>query len=378
MTDRNGMAALVSRVLDLRCRDLVPAAAGDLLRDYSRVNELRSRMLTSELLRVLDALESQGIQAFPFKGPLLATSAYGHRALRQFIDLDIVVRYADVPGAGELLGKLGYRRSREARGPRHEQAYIQAWNEDEWASADGLVYLDLHWRLSARHLPFRLEPELFWPLLETSWLEGRPVRTLAAEALLVCLCLHGTKDRWRRLIWLCDVDRVLRRQGILDWRVVMSLATAARCQRAVALGLLLARTLLWTPVPDPPPTAALEPGLARLVGRIRGFLAEGEPPPSFLYEWLDMPAHDLESFDGFGDRLEYVVRTLLTPNASDWARFHLPDVLDPLYYLLRPIRLANRGGKLIWRLGMGGEETGIRNTSRARAGSLRQGPPSPG
>jgi hypothetical protein len=346
MADRNGMAALVSHVLDLCCRELVPAAPRDLLADYLRANELRSRVFTIELMRVLDALRAGGIEVIPFKGPMLAP-AYGHRALREFIDLDIIVGGADVPGARELIGKLGYRRQMEVLGPRHERAYFQAGNADEWLSADGLVYLDLHWRLSPQRLPFRLESELLRPLPDAVLLEGRPVRTLSAEVLLVYLCIHGAKDRWRRLIWLCDLDRVLRRQGALDWGAVRSLAVTAHCRRAVALGLLLARTLLDAPVPDPPPAAALDPALPRLAGRILRVFAEGEPPRSFLHDWLDVRADHLASLDGFGDRLRYVLRTLLTPNAWDWARFHLPDGLYPLYYLLRPIRLAVRGARLV-------------------------------
>lgn len=347
MADRNGMAPLVSQVLDAHCSDLVPAAPRDLLGDYFRANVLRSRVFTSELLRVLDAFQARGIEAIPFKGPLLAARAYGHPALRDFIDLDIIVPEADVPGARQLLGTLGYRRQMDARGPRHERAHLQAGNDDEWVGGDGLVYLDLHWRLSPRRLPFRFDPERFRPLLETVSLEGRPVRALSAEALLVYLCMHGAKDRWRRLIWLCDVDRVLRSHGPPDWGAVLGLAATVRCRRAVALGLLLARTLLDAPVPDPSPAAALEPGLARLAARIRRVFAEGEPAASFLDTWLDIRPDHLASLDGFGDRLRYVSRTVLTPNAWDWARFHLPDGLYPLYYLLRPIRLAARGGKLV-------------------------------
>jgi Uncharacterised nucleotidyltransferase len=378
VADRNGMAPLASHVLDLHCRELVPAASRDLLGNYFRVNELRSRLLTRELRRVLDALESQGIEAVPFKGPLLSTVAYGHPALREFIDLDIIVRHADVPAARERLGKLGYRRDMDAWGPRHERAYIETWNEDLWVSPDGLVYLDLHWRLFPPRFPFQLGPERFRPFLETVSLEGRPVRTLSPEVLLVYLCLHGMKDRWRRLIGLCDVDRVLRLRGAPDWGAVPSLAATAHGRRAVGLGLLLARALLGAPVPDLPDGAALEPDLARRASRIRKVLAEGEPSPTFLHKWLNIRGDHLESLDGFGDRRRYVLRTLLTPNESDWARFRLPDALYPLYYLLRPLRLAARGGKLVWKRGRRGHERGIRSTPRRPAGSWREDPPSPG
>jgi Uncharacterised nucleotidyltransferase len=378
MADRNGMAPLASHVLDRNCRELVPAASRDLLGDYFRVNELRTRLLTRELRRVLDALESQGIEAVPFKGPLLSTMAYGHPALREFIDLDVIVGRADVPAARERLGKLGYRRDMDAWGPRHERAYVETWNEDQWVSADGLVYLDLHWRLFPPRFPFRLAPESFRPFLETVSLDGRPVRTLSPEVLLVYLCIRGVKDRWRRLIWLCDVDRVVRLRGAPEWRAVPSLAATAHGRRAVGLGLLLARALLGTPVPDLLDGAAPEPDLARRADRIRRVLADGEPPPTFLHEWLNIRGDHLESLDGFGDRRKYVLHTLLTPNEWDWARFRLLDALYPFYYLLRPLRLAARGGRLVWKRGVVGRERGIRSTPRRPAGSWREDPPSPG
>lgn len=306
-------------------------------------------MLTDELLRLLDALEGDGIEALPFKGPLMASWAYGHAALREFVDLDIVVRLGDVPRARERLRALGYRRRMEARGPRHEEAYVRTWNEDEWVSADDLVYLDLHWRLVPRRLPFRLETDLLWRCLETNRLAGRPVRTLSLEGLLVCLCAHGTKDRWRRLIWLCDIDRILSAHGPPDWQALQAFAATARCQRALAVGLYLARVLVGSPGSDSPRINVPDPGLLALLHYFRGGIADGEPAPSFLQEWLDLRGCHLRSLDGFGDRVRYVLRTVLTPNKWDWARFHLPDAAYPLYYLLRPLRLAGRGGRLLGR-----------------------------
>jgi len=264
------------------------------------------------------------------------------------------------------------------RGPRHERAYIRAWHEDEWVSADELVYVDLHWRLAPRRLPFRLEPERLWPRLETAGLEGKSTRTLALEPLLVCLCAHGTKDRWRRLIWLCDIDRALRRRGPPDWRALQALAATARCRRALALGLFLARTLLGAPVPDPSPATVPEPGRA-VLGRIRRSFAEGEPPASFLQEWLELRRAHIDSLDGVADRLRYVWRTVLTPDAWDWDRFQLPDAVYPLYYVLRPLRLLGRGGKVIWRrLGRPGRPERTTSTSTAGDGWWRRGARPPG
>jgi hypothetical protein len=43
-----------------------------------------------------------------------------------------------------------------------------------------------------------------------------------------------------------------------------------------------------------------------------------------------------------GDRARYVGRSLMVPQPEDWRAVPLPDPLFPLYYLIRPVRLALR------------------------------------
>ena len=42
------------------------------------------------------------------------------------------------------------------------------------------------------------------------------------------------------------------------------------------------------------------------------------------------------------DKARFCVRRAITPNTDDWTRFWLPPPLMPLYYVLRPIRLAGK------------------------------------
>jgi hypothetical protein len=67
----------------------------------ARFEEIARKNLrfTAELIRILNCLESHGIAAIPFKGPTLAESVYGNLALREFSDLDILVRQSDFPRA---------------------------------------------------------------------------------------------------------------------------------------------------------------------------------------------------------------------------------------------------------------------------------------
>jgi len=50
-----------------------------------------SLLLIRDLVEIVDLLERRGIQVIPFKGPALAESLYGNAALRQCVDLDILL-----------------------------------------------------------------------------------------------------------------------------------------------------------------------------------------------------------------------------------------------------------------------------------------------
>ena len=65
--------------------------------------------MTRELTRISALLENNGVCVIPWKGPILAAAAYGDVALRQFGDLDILVREQDAMRAKDLLLASGYR-----------------------------------------------------------------------------------------------------------------------------------------------------------------------------------------------------------------------------------------------------------------------------
>ena len=69
----------------------MPADAREELEGRAQANRLRDLELTGELARLLDRFRRDGIAAVPYKGPVLAAQAYGDVALREFVDLDILV-----------------------------------------------------------------------------------------------------------------------------------------------------------------------------------------------------------------------------------------------------------------------------------------------
>jgi len=68
----------------------------------------RNRALAAELGELLRLFEESGIRALPFKGPVLALDLFGDLALREFVDLDILVPAGEILRATDLIEARGY------------------------------------------------------------------------------------------------------------------------------------------------------------------------------------------------------------------------------------------------------------------------------
>jgi hypothetical protein len=128
---------------------LVPAQPLDALRLRYQDNARKALWFTAELVRILGHLESVGIKALPFKGPVLAETLYGEVTQRQFGDLDILILPADVPKAKAALLGLGYACEPDLR-PTEELAYIASGCGYVFHGPAGQNLLDLQWRIVPR------------------------------------------------------------------------------------------------------------------------------------------------------------------------------------------------------------------------------------
>ena len=310
----------------------------------------RNLHLTGELLSLLDLFSAHGIPAVPFKGPVLAAVLLGDVALREFIDLDILVRQRDVGPAKDLLLSRGYRPELLVEAG-HEAALLASGYHYPLRRDDGLT-VELHWALGPREFPYPLDVDDVWTRLQPVALGGRTVHTLGAEDLLLFLCAHGAKHCWWRRQWVADVAELIGREGGLDWDTVVGRARARGAERMLLLGLWLAYDLFDAPAPEPLVARARGDASVRaLADDVRGRLFATNPAP--LKPWHAHLFH-LRVRERWRDRLRYCTWVALTPTLGDWAWLRLPDALYPLYYVVRPIRLAVKYGARLIRSACGG------------------------
>ncbi len=338
--EEHSLVPLLERNLP-RAADSAPVEFAAKLKQMGRENAIRCLALSAELIRVMDAIESRGVSALPYKGPITAAQAYRDITARQFEDLDIVLRQCDLEAAHDAVRSLGYA-------PRFlwihsaQSARRIVPGEYNYSHSSRRMMVELHTELTLRHFPVRPDLEQFLERAVKVNLGGREVPSFCAEDALLVLCIHGAKDFWQRLLWIADVRELLRAFPALDWDLVLRTAEGLRAQRMLHFGLALAVRLLD----------------AKLPAEISAALGKDGPAANMAADvekrLLSRDARDRTAAQRFRYRRRmvrgtipgwlYSIRLTLAPAEEDWEDLHLPRRLTPLYLALRPFRLLRKYG----------------------------------
>jgi Uncharacterised nucleotidyltransferase len=338
----HGVLPLVYR--RLKSAGNIPPEALTRMRAEFYGNSLNNLHLARELVRLTGLLNARGIGAIGFKGPVLALMAWGDVALRQFNDLDLLVRPEDAASAADVLIAAGYWPLTFDR--EHPARSIARRCEDEFIRPGSPWMIDLHWELNPAYFCYGPGSAAIWDRAESIRVEGADVLTLAPEDLVLFLAVHGTKHGWINVGWVCDFDETMRAIGDADLPAILEAARRSGCLRMLLLAIALAADLLDAPIP-PAFADALrrDRAVAPLVAGIeRRLFASLGMHPRLYSQWV-VP---LRTIPGLAGRVRYVASRALTPNADDFDFLPLPPMLYPLYYAMRPFRLAWQQGRRLF------------------------------
>jgi Uncharacterised nucleotidyltransferase len=337
LADQHGITSLLYQSCS-KLNDALPSAAQAMLGVRHDKNVHQSLFLARELVRILDCLEALGIGTIPYKGLALSEIYYGDMAMRQSGDMDLFVRKQDVARVTAAVYELGYT-------PRLQiadaawQDYLASGYEWTFDSPAGKNLLELQWALQPHFYAVDYDMEGLFERAVNGTVAGRRVKTPSVEDLLLVLAVHAAKHVWGRLIWLCDLAQILKREN-LDWDWVQSRAQEYGIERILRISLLLANRFLGQPIPGPLENATLADPVARGYGdEIAAAVVGGvsyEEQQVFYYR-LMMRLRERRM-----DRVRFLARLTFTPGPGEWEAMRLPGILFPLYRVVRMARLAAR------------------------------------
>jgi Uncharacterised nucleotidyltransferase len=339
----HGVGSLVCFTLETHAPDLVPRKIREIMQARFQANARRNLLLTQELLSLIQEFRQNGIKVIPFKGPLLAITAYGNVALREFLDLDILVQKKDFHHARELLVARGCRQPAAQIGQPTEE-YFKSQLGCDYIRADGLVALELHWSFVQKWLGFCVDLDTIWATSQPVKVGKEEVLNLPTDITLLYLCAHGAKHRWSRLCWVVDVAEILRARPELNWEKILALARNSGCQRTLFIGLHLAKTLLKVSIPESVWAKISQDKLAVSLARTLGeqMFAPGNNSARKWSGW-DKDWFHIRTKERWREKFVYLGQLALwvfQPSDKDRRWIHLPQWLNWLYVFLRPIRVA--------------------------------------
>jgi Uncharacterised nucleotidyltransferase len=333
--NRHRVMPLLYWTIKNTCPELVPQEHLERLRKFFQKNNFNSLILTQSLIKLLNLLESNQINVLPFKGPLLASSVYGNLSLRQIADIDILVRKEDFQKVVDLLVAQGYC------------LVVEVPWENHLIGKDGITNIDIHYDIVPKHLSCSISDNYWWENLENFSLAGKSIASLSPEAWFLILCFNGNKECWQSLNRICDVAEVITAYPQLDWKQIMDMVNQHGCKRIIFISLLLANNILNIPIPKTIWQQAQSDTVAKtLADKISKELFSeskktiGEVQKAIFHIKTRERLQDkITSFTGL---MEHSGWMKLTKN--DLEVVNLPQYLNWLYYLIRPIRVIKKYG----------------------------------
>jgi hypothetical protein len=330
---RHAVVPLVYRQL----KHHVPPENLQQFKKHSLENAARNVVLTAELCRLIKLFAEAGIEAIPYKGPILSLFAYDDLALRRFVDLDVIVKKHDVARARDLLLADNYALAKPLT-VEQQELLLRTQHNLQFTKDNRRLIVELHWEVAPHLFATTVQGDTLWQHLFAFDLNGTTVKTLSADDLLFSLCVHGSRHLWERLGWICDVAELISRRD-LNWTALLDRAAKADSERMFLLGLHLAGTLLDARLP---PEVKLRCDADKRVEQLAVNIVEHlfNGPEHVPATSREIFKYNLGVRKSLSARARYLVH-MLRPTDGDIATQSLPTFA---YYLKRPFRLMFRTG----------------------------------
>jgi hypothetical protein len=335
LAEKHGVTQLFAVATQTLPKTIVPSEIRAALAERQRGQIFFTLRMSAELFRLTERFAAQNIAMLVVKGPALAAQAYGDVTMRNYGDLDLLVRHEDIARATQLMSDAGY----QAQIPLHVIAAKKVPGQYAFRQREANLLVEIHNERTMRYYPRPLQTDKIFARSVHAEIDGREIPAPCVEDHLVIICVHGAKHFWERLMWIADVAALISRRAELRWRQAEQAAIEVGGETMLHGGLLLAAQVLQAPVPDAVLARARADAAAQRLSRqvLQWLPAASEAPPGLLPRAL----YRVRMSGGGVNGAKYFLRLLFSPTEEDWdagdnAPRSFVDVLK------RPFRLAKK------------------------------------
>ncbi|MBT4640767.1 MAG: nucleotidyltransferase family protein [Deltaproteobacteria bacterium] len=347
LTVRHRVWPIVYRVLSSQNSIDIPEEELSKLKQLNRKNSLKALAFSAETSRVVSEFNKIGIPSLLLKGVALAQQLYGDISLRPSRDIDLLIQPSQLQKANQVLKQLGYQHQYfdiEPFSPQQMRMLLKRNHHHNYKHPHRSVVLELHWKFKANFFGKFNEIEHSNDNSFSIDINNVQVKILNRRDNLLYLCVHGSLHGWFRLRWLQDFVLLSKMMTKEDWKDLWKRAKDQEILHILIQGCVLAHSLFDIPITldlsdTNTPRKFLKPMIFQSLESISG------PEPivgKYFSKTFFLKKHILFTCNPkIKHKLLFLVNHF-RPGHGDLTALKIPEVLFPLYYMIRPILLFYR------------------------------------
>ena len=299
----------------------------------------QNMLMTTELIKLSNLLDDNGIQFMAIKGPTLSQLAYGDVISRQYVDLDILVEEKNLYLATKILVKQNYSTSHSIDLLKNKN-YCILDNDFSIYSPNKSTHIELHWRLFRKKISSNIGFNDYYNSKLNVLLNQNSISTLSLENLLVYLCIHGAKHSWERIEWLNDINFLIENNyNKINWNIVINISERMKSKIALLLGLNIINDLYNTTLPPEILEEINTDSIVELRNVIFYFLENSPENKENYFSQFKIMLFQIKLFEDNQQKISYILNSYFSITRNDYFFLPLPSYLNLLYYLIKPFRL---------------------------------------
>ena len=241
---KQGVTLLLANRLQAMAEPLqIPEKIQNKLRQAMLQTATRNMIMLHEAGMIFKAFKQRGINVIALKGLFLIETVYANISMRQFADLDLMIRPEDVDIVIASLKELGYSMSTYYSS---QDANLDIKHVPPMSKPEG-PFVEIHWTILEENEPFDIDVDGMWQRTIPVKIAGMDVLALGIEDLILHLCLHlGYQHHFDLgLRGLYDIVAVLAYyDGKINWPELVLTAGQWGVERVIGLVLKLAKDFL--------------------------------------------------------------------------------------------------------------------------------------
>jgi len=311
---------------------LIPDISKDQLKQAYYRTLSRGMVLQDVFRKAVSVLKANNIDLIVVKGAYLSEKLYGDIALRQFSDIDLLIREEDGEKAQSALKEAGFR-SKDDTTHEFIRKNIGFEHYPQLIYRGGAV--ELHISLNRPGESYQLLPESVWIHSETVQIQGTEVRVPDLMDVLIHTIVHLHKhfqDGHIQFTGFNDIVNLLLQADKINWEELLDRCRGYNCEEIVFRYLLLTSKYYQIQLPED------------VIGRYKSCLRPEDEELFLKYLSGYKGKHysvasrfkGIHQLDGIGMKVKYLILMLFPSKRYMVSSYHLKNT--GLYWCYYPYR----------------------------------------